>query len=464
MVDQSELAWRLLSRRHGAHLCYTPMFHSACFAQDPKYRAQALQSCPEDRPLVLQFCGNDPKTLLEASLLAQDHCDAIDINLGCPQAIARRGHYGSFLQDEWELLAEIVKTLHENLSVPVTCKIRRFDDVQKTIDYAKMLTAAGAQLLTVHGRTRDMKGHLTGIADWSYIKAVRDNVDVPVFANGNIMSVEDIHRCMDETGAHGVMTAEGNLHNPALFEYVLPVTWSLAIEYLDLVEEYPCPTSYIRGHLFKLLHHLLGIPCNVGERERIAKGHTVTEFRAVVDVLRERFEPYHEGQALYVPEPVDGGDENDQNLSLPPWICQPYIRMEPTEHIALLAEKKRIAEDPAHEKQDYFDSDGQQISRKRMKKLRRVSRKPNAGNNLRTKGERRPLLMCTKQNCMNPKGHKCNYEYCKMCCRAVCYDGGKECAGHGFLMSKKVSGQKRKIEEIENEANDVETATVGQAS
>lgn len=85
----------------------------------------------------------------------------------------------------------------------------------------------------------------------------RENVTVPVLANGNILSVEDIEDCIRETNVVGVMTAEGNLHNPAIFERnFLPVTWELANEYLDIVEQYETPRGYIRGHIFKICHHL----------------------------------------------------------------------------------------------------------------------------------------------------------------------------------------------------------------
>lgn len=100
----------MLSRKYGAQLCYTPMMHAAVFARDPTYRVENFVTCPEDRPLIAQFCSDDPDTFVKAAKLIENDCDAIDLNLGCPQHIARRGHYGSFLQDEWELIHQICKS------------------------------------------------------------------------------------------------------------------------------------------------------------------------------------------------------------------------------------------------------------------------------------------------------------------------------------------------------------------
>jgi Dihydrouridine synthase (Dus) len=94
MVDHSELPYRMLTRKYGADLVFTQMFSSNCWVQSMDYKHLNFSTCPDDRPLIIQFAGNDPQTMLKAAKSVEGCCDAIDINLGCPQGIAKRGHYG----------------------------------------------------------------------------------------------------------------------------------------------------------------------------------------------------------------------------------------------------------------------------------------------------------------------------------------------------------------------------------
>merc|ERR1712063_221428 len=196
MVDASELPFRMLCRKYGATMAWTPMLHSRMFAEQKKYGKKNLTTCPEDRPLAIQFCANDPDILLKAALLVQDQCDAIDINLGCPQNIAKRGNYGAYLCNQWDLIRDMVSILHNNLSIPVFCKIRVQETYERTIEYAKMIEAAGCQLLTVHGRTKEQKGHQQGVADWNLIREIKQVLKIPVFSNGNIREYGDLQQCL----------------------------------------------------------------------------------------------------------------------------------------------------------------------------------------------------------------------------------------------------------------------------
>lgn len=214
-------------------LAYTPMFHARLYSETQKYRDQHFQATkpsdpttlwldgnPDiDRPLFVQFCANDPQHLLSAAKLVAPYCDAVDLNLGCPQGIARKGHYGSFLQEDQDLIYRLINILHENLDIPVTAKIRILDTKEATLKYAQNVLSAGASILTVHGRRREQKGHLTGVADWEYIRFLRENLppETVLFANGNILEHGDIAKCLAATGADGVMSAEGNLSNPGIF-------------------------------------------------------------------------------------------------------------------------------------------------------------------------------------------------------------------------------------------------------
>ena len=251
----------MLCRAHGATAAYTPMLHARLFDEVAAYRAEHFTTCPGDRPLLAQFCGHDPATVLAAAARVAPAVDAVDLNLGCPQRIARKGRYGAFLMDDPGTVTAIVAALARGLPVPVTAKMRVFPDVERTVAFAKALEAAGASLVAVHGRTRDQKDARAHAADWDQIKAVKAALRVPVLANGGVLTLQDADACMAATGADGVLSAIPLLENPALFsrartpEQVADPAASalLALEYAALATSHPTPPRMVRAHGHRLM-------------------------------------------------------------------------------------------------------------------------------------------------------------------------------------------------------------------
>lgn len=277
MVDQSELAFRMLCRRYGTELAYTPMLHSRMFSTQPKYRKEQFSTCAEDRPLIAQFCGDDPQTVLAAAkLLPPKSVDAVDLNCGCPQGIARKGHYGAYLLSEPDVIEGIVSTLDKELSVPSTVKIRLVNshELQDTLNLASRLEAAGASVLCLHGRTKEMKGQFTGPCDWEAIAAVRKRVNIPLIANGGIQTFQDVERCLAATGANAVMSSEALLEYPALFSNDTRCIYQdeLALEYLELAKLYQTPHKQIKAHMFHFLYAGLQLHTDLRSRFGEAKG------------------------------------------------------------------------------------------------------------------------------------------------------------------------------------------------
>lgn len=345
MVDQSELAWRILLRRYGAELCYTPMFHARLFATDEKYRAKMWSDwdghADIDRPLVVQFCANDPDYLLQAAKHVEGQCDAVDLNLGCPQGIARKGNYGAFLMDDWGLVERLIRKLHENLKCAVTAKIRVYDDWKKTLEYARMVLDAGAQFITVHGRTRDMKGQATGLANWKILRYLRDNLpkDQVFFANGNILYPSDLERCTEAVQCDAVMSAEGNLYNPGVF-------WTktncidkqharvdkMLREYFEIVKTCPGSASRfaMKAHFFKLLHEFL----TVHKELRPVIGSTSVHaewsiWESIVEQVEKIVKKIYEQENIKILDVITDGELQTwggRYRTVPYWRCQPYFR------------------------------------------------------------------------------------------------------------------------------------------
>jgi len=334
MVNQSELAFRMLTRKYGCDLAYTPMFHARLFATSHKYREQQFSTAPGDEPVIVQFCGDDPEMILQAAKHVEKDCCAVDLNLGCPQGIAKKGHYGSYLLKETDLIERIVETLANELSIPVTVKIRKVgENLEETLHLCDVIQAAGASALTVHGRTKEQKGPLTGLVDWETCRIIKERMKIPVFVNGGIESFADVQECFRVTGCDAVMSSEALLESPCLFANVTIPQDQLVLEYLDMVEKYGCNQKIVKEHLFRFLY--AGFQFNTDVRAKLGSARRLEEMREVArDIAERRQKPDYtypdKGWYRRYREPLgfekgrtDGGLDNTGEKRSAPTVCNP---------------------------------------------------------------------------------------------------------------------------------------------
>jgi nifR3 family TIM-barrel protein len=223
MAGVTEAPFRGICKRMGAALTYTEMISAKGLHYNPDARVSKalLTFDPDETPCAVQLFGSEPDLMAEqaARIVAEYGPDVacIDINMGCPVSkVAGRGE-GSGLMRTPGLAAEIVSAVTAAVGVPVTAKFRKgWDDASvNAVEFARVLEAAGAAALCVHGRTRQQ--FYRGTADWDVIADVKSAVRVPVIGSGDVFSAADAKALLDRTGADAVMVARGAQGNPWIF-------------------------------------------------------------------------------------------------------------------------------------------------------------------------------------------------------------------------------------------------------
>ena len=226
-------------------LLTTEMISSEFLAQN-RNQTDILMLDNSHHPISYQICGHKPFMMADAAKRLSEIADIIDINMGCPVRKVVCGHDGSALMREPELAYDIVQAVKESTERPVSVKFRLGYTAQEMnyVEFGQKMQEAGAEFITLHARTRAQM--YSGRADWDKIRNLKENVDVPVFANGDVVSVESAIECLEKSKADGVAIGRGVLGDPTLISRIN--------HYLKTGEKIPEPTLKEKIEIMK--HHL----------------------------------------------------------------------------------------------------------------------------------------------------------------------------------------------------------------
>lgn len=306
MEDVTDPSFRLICREMGAAMVYTEFVSAEALVRDISSTVRKLTIDERERPVAIQIYGREPEAMVEAArIVERARPDIIDINFGCPvKKVASKGAGAGMLRDIPKLL-DITRRVVSAVSLPVTVKTRLGWDCENKIitDLGPQLQDCGIKALTVHGRTRSQM--YTGQADWTLIKALKDDprMEIPIIGNGDITTPEEALNAFEQFGTDAIMVGRASFGAPWIFHEMrqmidtgtytpLPLDRKFALlqrqihESTERIDEYR-GILHIRRHLassplFK------GIPNFRDTRIRMLRADTLAELYSILEEARER--------------------------------------------------------------------------------------------------------------------------------------------------------------------------------
>ena len=262
MAGISNESFRSIIKSMGAGLIYSEMVSNMGIIYNSKNTINMLKINDEERPISIQIFGSDVDSFVKASKYVCENAkpDIIDINMGCPvPKVALRSQAGSGLLKDPQKIYEIVNAVVNSVNVPVTVKIRAGwnNNTINCVEVAKLIEKAGASAIAIHPRTRE-QGY-SGKADWNLIKAVKESVNIPVIGNGDITTIYDAKKMLEETGCDAIMIGRATIGNP----------WFIreCVEYVENNNIIDGPTN--KERIDMMVYHYELIKKNEGDKKAI---------------------------------------------------------------------------------------------------------------------------------------------------------------------------------------------------
>ena len=304
MAGVSNISYRQIIKEMGAGLIYSEMISTLGIKYNGKKTIDLINFEETERPISIQIFGSDIASFVNAAKYIEEnfHPDIIDINMGCPvPKVAIKSQAGSALLKDPNKIYEIVSNVVKNTSTPITVKIRSGWDNEhiNAEQVAKKIEEAGASAIAIHARTRS-QGY-SGKADWNIIKKVKENVRIPVIGNGDINTIYDAKRMLEETKCDAVMIGRATLGNPWFIKQCVEYIENdntidnptdiekinMIIRHYDLLKKYTNIKTALLEIRTHALWYLKGIPGTKEIKNKICQAKTEEEFINIINEIKK---------------------------------------------------------------------------------------------------------------------------------------------------------------------------------